>query len=255
MIARSRKLIAACCACLSILIIGASGPGVGAQCVDHSNDKAGCQPSTFDTPLDKMPAVRVNRQGKVDPTASEADARAGAALLEEQLHLFRNFVHLHWVLTVPSEKDAATGAWKKGDLDGEGDGRGLGIAVNCIFVGHGNGPGVRHAINIFKLSASPETQPPVQVGEIAAMAEGNQGFDDRELRSLVYTTTKGEERYIMVRNAGTNTIGRMESYRIDMNSCLPVSKSEIYDFHSQSHEFFLWHDPANPNRVLAFTTI
>ena len=67
-----------------------------------------------------MPSVRVNRQGNVDPTASEQDARAGAALLEEKLHLFRNFEHLHWVITVPSVKDDATGAWKGGDLDGVG---------------------------------------------------------------------------------------------------------------------------------------
>ena len=97
-------------------------------------------------------------------------------------------------------------------------------------------------------------QPPVQVGEIPAMFEGNQGFDDRELRSLVYKTSRGEDRYILVRNAGTNTIGRMETYRIDMNTCLPTAKSEITDFGGQSHEFFLWHDPANSNRVLVYMT-
>src|SRR5438132_7989541 len=234
----------------SICIVGAAlltagSPPVSAQCVDFSKDPAGCQPSTFDTPMEKMPAVRVNRQGQVDPTSSEADARAGAALLEEQLHLFRNFQHLHWVLTVPSVKDPATGRWKGGDLDGDGDGRGLGIAGNCLFVGHSNGAGVRHAINIFKIQPNPDRQPPVQVGEIPALVEGNQGFDDRELRSLVYRTSSGEDRYILVRNAGTNTIGQLETYRIDPNSCLPMSKSDIHEFHSQSHEFFLWHDPAN----------
>src|SRR5262252_816620 len=224
------------------------------QCVDYSKDPAGCQPSTFDTPFAQMPSVRVNRQGNIDPFSSEADARAGTAALEKELHLFRNFEHLHWVITVPSAKDEATGKWKGGDLDGEGDARGMGIAGNCIFVGHQNGPGVRHAINIFKLQANPEKQPPAQVGEIPAMVEGNQGFDDRELRSLVYTTSKGEDRYILVRNAGTNTIGRMETYRIDMNTCLPTAKSEITDFGGQSHEFFLWHDPANANRVLVYMT-
>src|SRR5215470_13487426 len=227
----------------------------GTQCVDYSKDPAGCQPSTFDTPIGQMPSVRVNRQGNLDPFSSEEEARAGAAALEKELHLFRNFEHLHWVITVPSVKDAATGKWKGGDLDGEGDARGLGIAGNCIFVGHQNGAGVRHAINIFKLQPNPEKQPPGQVGEIPAMVEGNQGFDDRELRSLVYTTSKGEDRYILVRNAGTNTIGRMETYRIDMNTCQPVGKSDVYDFHAQSHEFFLWHDAMNPNRVLAYTTI
>jgi hypothetical protein len=224
------------------------------QCVDHSKDPAGCQPSTFDTPLAQMPSVRVNRQGQIDPTSSEADAKAGAFELEKQLHLFRNFDHLHWVLTVPSVRDAATGAWKGGDLDGAGDGRGLGIAGNCLFVGHANGAGVRHAINIFKIQPNPEKQPPVQVGEIPAMSEGNQGFDDRELRSLVYKTSGGEDRYVLVRNAGTNTIGRMQSYQIDANTCLPTFTSDVTDFHSQSHEFFLWHDPANSNRVVVYMT-
>ena len=237
-----------------ILILAFALPLAG-QCVDYSKDPAGCQPSTFDTPIGQMPSVRVNREGNLDPFSSEQDARAGAAALEKELHLFRNFQHLHWVITVPSVKDPATGKWKGGDLDGEGDARGLGIAGDCIFVGHANGPGVRHAITIFKIQPNPEKQPPMLVGEIPAMVEGNQGFDDRELRALVYKTSRGEDRYILVRNGGTNTIGRMETYRIDMTTCQPMGKSEVYDFHAQSHEFFLWHDPANPNRVLAYTTI
>ena len=242
---------------LFLVCYALAGPAAsaGPQCVDFSKDPAGCQPSTFKTPMAQMPTVRVNRQGAVDPMSSEEDARAGAAKLEKDLHLFRNFERLHWVLTVPSVKDPATGAWKGGDLDGGGDARGLGIGGNCIFVGHGNGAGVRHAINIFKIQPNPEKQPPVQVGEIPANSEGNEGFDDRELRSLVYKTSKGEDRYILVRNGGTNTIGRMETYRIDMNTCLPMSKTEFTDFHSQSHEFFLWHDPANTNRVLVHMAI
>ena len=239
---------------LSALLLRPIDASMEQQCVDHSKDPAGCQPSTFDTPLAQMPSVRVNRQGQIDPNSSEADAKAGAFELEKQLHLFRNFEHLHWVVTVPSERDAATGGWKGGDLDGAGDGRGLGIAGNCLFVGHANGAGVRHAINIFKIQPNPEKQPPVQVGEIVAMSEGNQGFDDRELRSLVYKTSSGEERYLLVRNAGTNTLGRMQSYQIDLNTCQPTFTSEVTDFHSQSHEFFLWHDPANSNRVLVYMT-
>ena len=227
---------------------------LAAQCVDYSKDPAGCQPSTFATPTGQMPSVRVNRDGKPDPTASEEDARAGFAKLEKDLHLWRNMEPVHWVITVPSVKDPATGGWRGGDLDGAGDGRGLGIAGNCIFAGHQNGAGRRHAINIFKIQPNPEKQPPVQVGEIPANFVGNEGFDDRELRALVYKTSGGQDRYILVRNGGTNTIGHLETYTIDMNTCLPTGKSEIFDFHGQSHEFFLWHDPANSNRVLAYVT-
>src|SRR5678815_3644461 len=239
----------------AILILGAASIPVTAQCVDYSKDPAGCQPSTFDTPIGQMPSVRVNRDGKLDPASSEEDARAGIAKLEKDLHLFRNIEHLHWVLTVPSVKDAATGAWKGGDLEAAGDGRGLGIAGSCIFTGHANGAGRKHAINIFKIQPDPAKQPPVQVGEIPAMFQGNQGFDDRELRALLYNTSSGQERFILIRNGGTNNIGRMITYQIDRNTCLPTGQSEITDFHAQSHEFFLWHDPVNPNRVLVFMTI
>ena len=55
-----------------------SGPtaAAGPQCVDFSKDPAGCQPSTFKTPMAQMPTVRVNRQGEVDPTSSEEDAQS-----------------------------------------------------------------------------------------------------------------------------------------------------------------------------------
>src|SRR6266853_4470306 len=109
---------------VTLFLAAASGP-LAAQCVDYSKDPAGCQPSTFKTPIGQMPSVRVNRDGKLDPTSSEVDARAGAAKLEKDLHLYRNFEPLHWVLMVPSEKDPVTGGWKGGDLDAAGDGRGL----------------------------------------------------------------------------------------------------------------------------------
>src|SRR5215472_17587463 len=62
-----------------------SGP-----CVDYSDDPAGCQPSTFATPTGQLPSRRIGKDGKINPKSSEADARAGAALLEKKLHLFRN---------------------------------------------------------------------------------------------------------------------------------------------------------------------
>src|SRR5579863_6046938 len=65
------------------VLLAALGIPLAAQCVDYSKDPAGCQPSTFDTPIGQMPSVRVGRDGKIDPFSSEADARAGAAKLEK----------------------------------------------------------------------------------------------------------------------------------------------------------------------------
>ena len=50
---------------LFLLAYALAGPtaAAGPQCVDFSKDPAGCQPSTFDTPMAQMPSVRVNRQG------------------------------------------------------------------------------------------------------------------------------------------------------------------------------------------------
>ncbi len=262
-VTHSFRWLTTCCL-LAVFVVGCSsetgqsgrpGSSDSGECVDYSGDPAGCQPSTFDTPIGQMPSVRVGAQGELDPFSSETDARAGFAALETELHLFRNFERIDWVLTIPSERDPGTGAWRGGDLDGAGDARGLGIAGQCMYVGHRNGPGATHAINIFKIQPDPETMPPVQVGEIPAMVIGNEGFDDRELRSLVYTTSAGEERQILVRNAGTRTVGMLETYEIDMDTCLPMQQSETYDFSGPSHEFFLWHDPANPDRILVYVAM
>jgi hypothetical protein len=234
-----------------VLVLLTWSAGTQAQCIDHSDDPAGCQPSVFDTPIGQMPSVRVDRRGRIDATSSEADARAGFARLERDLHLFRNFEHLHWVATVPSERDA-TGAWRGGDLDGGGDGRGLGIAGRCIFMGHRNGPGTIRDIDIYRIQSDPATMPPVHVGKLPAMSVGNEGFDDRELRALVYPDAAGRDRMLLVRNAGTNTIGRMETFEIDMETCLALGKSEVHDFSGPSHEFYLWQDPSNARRVLAY---
>jgi hypothetical protein len=225
------------------------------SCVDYSNDAAGCQPSTFATPTGQIPSRRVGKDGKLNAKSTEAEARAGAVRIEKALHLFRNIEPLHWVLTAPSVKDPATGDWKDGDLDAMGDARGLGIAGNCIFVGHENGLGQKHPINIFRIQPNAAKDPPVQVGEIPALAQGDQGFDDRELRSIVYTTSSGQDRQIMIRNGGTQSIGREIVYDIDLNTCLVKSTSGVHDFGGQSHEFYLWHDPANPNRILVYMTI
>ena len=83
------------------------------QCVDYSKDPAGCQPSTFDTPIGQMPSVRVNRQGNIDPYSSEEDAKAGAAALEKELHLFRNFAEISMArgMRVGSGLPATASSW------------------------------------------------------------------------------------------------------------------------------------------------
>ena len=42
------------------------------------DDPAGCQPTTFDTPIGQMPSVRVNRQGNLDAFSSSAAPPEGA---------------------------------------------------------------------------------------------------------------------------------------------------------------------------------
>jgi hypothetical protein len=252
---RSVVVLGLCTALLACIPAAAQSKTPAPGCVDYSNDPAGCQPSTFATPTGQMPSRRVGKDGRIDAKSSEGDARAGAALLEKKLHLFRNIAPLHWVLTVPSVKDPASSGWSGGDLDAMGDARGMGIAGQCVFIGHENGLGQKHAINLFKLAPDPVKSPPVQVGEIPAMAQGDQGFDDRELRSLVYTTSSGQDRQILVRNGGTQSIGRQMVYDIDPGTCLVKSVSGVYDFGGQSHEFYLWHDPVNPNRILIYMTI
>jgi hypothetical protein len=236
--------------CLTLVAVCAA-PTSNAECIDHSDDPSGCQPSTFKTPIGQMPTVRVDRHGRIDPMSSEAEAREGVARLQQALHLFRNFEHLHWVVTVPSVRDA-TGRWRGGDLDGAGDARGLGIAGSCIFIGHGNGPGVVRDIDVFRIQPDPIADPPAKVGSLPAMRRGNEGFDDRELRALVYTDASDQDRMILVRNTGTNTIGLMETFEIDPETCLSIGKSEVHDFQGPSHEFYLWHDPKNSNRVLVY---
>jgi hypothetical protein len=146
-----RLFVLGCLAALTLSLVAASRTLVAEQCVDFSNDPAGCQPSTFDTPFGAMPSVRIGRNGNLDPKSSEADARVGAALLEKSLHLFRNMEHLHWVITVPGKRP--------GDRELEGrrfDAPKATAAASAsqavIFVGHENGPGKRHAINIFRFS-------------------------------------------------------------------------------------------------------
>jgi len=242
---------------IAMSVTGSASPQQPSTCVDYAKNTSGCQPSPFKTPMEEMPSARVNREGKVDAKSSEADARAGFALLEKQLHLFRNIQHLHWIALVPSQKDAETGTWKNGDIDGTGDGRSFTIAGQCIYAGHRSETNDIHAMNVLKIQPNPEKTAPVVVGEIPtpgiAVRRKNRGpgLDDKEARSVLYKNAKGEDRQILVRLVESV----IEAYQIDPNTCLPSKQMYSQEYAGGPHEFYMWHDPKNQNRILVFMTM
>jgi hypothetical protein len=166
---------------------------------------------------------------------------------------------LHWLPTVPSKKDPRTGKWGGGDLDGFPTGwgsTGLGIAGDCLYWGRSNstnttGPGVTIDVKIFKIQSDPEKNPPVQVGTMPQLTAdgGKTAVRDRELRAYNYTSTDGVERMLMVRAAATGTGGDVITYTMDPRTCLPLDGGATAAG-VLAHEFYLWHDPNNPNRFI-----
>jgi len=221
-----------------------------------------CVPSTFDTfdiPFAELPGGRLDADGRLDPTSSPEDAHAGAFVAARRLGLFRNFEWVHWIPTVPSVKDPATGKWSGGDLDGFPTGwgsTGLGIAGDCLYWGRSNstnttGPGVTRDVKIFKIQHDPEHNPPVEVGTMRQLTteDDKTAVRDRELRVYNYTSTDGVERMLMVRAAATGTGGDVITYTVDPRTCLPLDEG-AKAAGVLAHEFYLWHDPVNPNRFI-----
>ena len=242
----------------------APSSGHGATCVP--SEKGGdCVPAsytTFDIPFDKLPGGRMDAHGNLDPTSSPQDAHAGAFVAAKKLGLFRNFEWIHWVPTAPSKKDPATGKWCCGDLDGFPSGwgsTGLGIAGDCLYWGRSNstnttGPRVTLDVKIFKIQPNPEKDPPVEVGSMPQLTVdgGETAVRDRELRPYNYTSSDGKERMLMVRSAATGTGGDVITYTLDPRTCLPVDQG--YKAKGVlAHEFYLWHDPRNSNRLLVLS--
>ena len=234
-----------------------SPPPASLPCVDLSNDPAGCQPSIRDLPWQQIPQHRLNRSGTRDNTSSPEDAMAGAFVLEEKLGLMRNFKHLHWIPTSPSQFDVVTGTWSRGDLDGFATGwgsTGLGIAGECLYVGRSNstntlGNGVFRDIQIFKIQPNPERNAPVLVGTMPQLRNGQVALRDRELRAAKYTSTDGVDRILLTRNATTGTADDIIVYQMDAETCLPLTAG-VRGANTLAHEYFLWQDPKNPNRWL-----
>ena len=215
--------------------------------------------STFDIPFGQLPGGRMDANGNLDKTSSPEDAHAGAFVAAEKLGLFRNFEWLHWVPTAPSKRDAETGEWSGGDLDGFPTGwgsTGLGIAGDCLYWGRSNstnttGPGELRDVKIFRIQENPEARPPVEVGGMAQLSveDGKTAVRDRELRPYTYTSSDGEERMLMVRAAATGTGGDVITYTMDPQTCLPKDDGAVAPG-VLAHEFYLWHDPDNSNRFL-----
>jgi hypothetical protein len=233
------------------------------ECTDDAAQRGvDCVPSTFDTfdiPFAELPGGRMNAEGRLDPTSSPADAHAGAFVAAERLGLFRNFDWLHWIPTAPSTQDPESGEWSGGDLDGFPTGwgsTGLGIAGDCLYWGRSNstnttGPGVTHDVRIYRIQPDPARNPPVEVGTMPQLTVdgGETAVRDRELRPSIYTSTDGAERMLMVRAAATGTGGDVITYTIDPQTCLPLDDGVVAK-HVLAHEFYLWHDPQNPNRFI-----
>ncbi len=237
-----------------------------AQCKDPKLGKStDCVPTTFttfDIPFDKLPGGRMNAQGNLDPASSPRDAHAGAFVAAKKLGLFRNFEWVHWVPTAPSRKDPATGKWSGGDLDGFPTGwgsTGLGIAGDCLYWGRSNstnttGPRVTHDVRIFRIQPNPLKDAPVEVGTMPQLTvdDGQTAVRDRELRPYNYTSTDGVARMLLVRSAATGTGGDVITYTLDPKTCLPVAEGATAKG-VLAHEFYLWHDSRNPNRLLVIS--
>lgn len=221
-----------------------------------------CVPVTFDTfdiPFAELPGGRMDANGNLDPTSSAEDAHAGAFVAAERLGLFSNFEWLHWIPTAPSTQDPETGEWSGGDLDGFPTGwgsTGLGIAGDCLYWGRSNstnttGPGETRDVRIFRIQPDPENNPPIEVGTMPQLTAqgGRTAVRDRELRPYNYTSSDGTERMLMVRAAATGTGGDVITYTLDPATCLPVDDGATAAG-VLAHEFYLWHDPNNPNRFI-----
>ena len=235
-------------------------------CTESQLDKSGdCVPithDTFDIPFAVLPGGRVDAAGNLDPTSTPEAAYAGAFVAAKKLGLLHNFEWLHWLPTAPSTLDPETGKWSGGDLDGFPTGWGstaLGIAKDCLYWGRSNsmnttGPGVTRDVKIFKIQPDPEKNPPVEVGTMPQLTieDGRIAIRDRELRVYNYTATDGVERMLLVRSAARGAEGDLIVYKVDPTTCLPLDNG-VTTAGVLAHEFYLWHDPDHPNRLLVVT--
>ena len=250
--------------CAGIFFASVASVAQERECTDPSlNEQVDCAPVTFDTydlPFAQLPGGRMDADGNLNKYSSPEDAHAGAFIAAVKLGLFYNFEWLHWIPTAPSKRDPETGEWSGGDLDGFPTGwgsTGMGIAGNCLYWGRSNsynttGRGVTRDVKIFKIQPDPEKNPPAEVGFMPQLTieDGHVAVRDRELRVYNYTSTDGTGRMLMVRSASkSGAEGDVIVYKVDPETCLPMDDG-VTAQGVLAHEFYLWHDPENSNRLL-----
>ncbi len=220
----------------------------GAPCVAQKTDPVGCQPGPFDVLPLLIPTRRIDEKGNLNPMATEEQVRAGAKLVEQQLGLFRNFEHIHWVPYNPSTRNAQ-GAWAGGDLDGVGDGRALTIAGNCAFMGHANGGGGERPMEIYRLADNRVTTAPRKVGEIPVPVKG---ADDSIMSASLFKKANGRDTIVVARDISTDD-GGLWTYEVDPADCSVVKSAKGLEYGGDLHEMGMWIDPKNPMRILMVT--
>ncbi len=221
----------------------------GADCVTQKGDPVGCQPAPFNVLPLLIPTRRIDEKGNLNPMATEAQVRAGAKLLEQQLGLMRNFEHIHWVPYNPSTLNPTNGRWAGGDLDGEGDGRALTIAGKCLVAGHANGGGGERPMEIMRIADNPATTAPRKVGEIPVPVKG---ADDSIMSARLFTKANGQETIIVMRDISTDD-GGLWTYELNPADCSVVKSAKGLEHGGDLHEMGMWIDPKNPYRTLVAT--
>ena len=209
---------------LMLSLDATSRSAAAGQCVDFSKDPAGCQPSTFDTP------IGADAVGARQPPGQRRSDLVGSGRPGRRRRSSRRSCTCSGTSSIctgcsrcPRSRIAATGS-----VEGRRPRR------------RGRRPRPRHRRQL-------HLRRPRERRRRAARRSTSSRFSRirrssrrcrsarsrRSSRAIRASTTascarsstrrrRGEDRYILVRNGGTNTIGRMETYRIDMNTCLPI---------------------------------
>ena len=228
-------------------------PTLGAaQCVDYSDDPAGCQPSTFDTPIAAMPSGRVDRRGKLDASSSEEDARAGVRAARARLAPVPQFrapaLGDHRAVASAMPPPAHGAAAISPAPATRAASASQATASSSVME---TAPGVARNIDVFRIQPIPSARAAGQSRrDPGAPARQRRIRRSRAPRTRVHRL---ERRGSDAARDGTPARTRSAAWRRSRSTATRVcaAKSEVHDFHAPSHEFYLWHDPANSNRLLA----